>query len=173
MWVSPSYGLKIIHKAGNEIEKIISYASNKKDLDIEEIKLLNNLSGAKDYYNQNTNSISGLKVIDDSTLVFELLEPAPSIIYLLASTKTAIISKLAFEKYGSNITVGCGPFKYNGLNKDSSTIQLIKNKSYFLDDKYGNSLPYLDSVTIMINGSKQRATELFERNEIMVLYQYL
>ena len=132
--------------------------------------LLNNLIGAKDFYNKNSNSISGLNIIDDSTLVFELIEPAPSIIYLLASTKTAIISELAFEKYGPNITVGCGPFKYNGLNKDSSTIHLIKNKSYFLDDKYGNSLPYLDSVTIMINGSKQRATELFERNEIMVLY---
>tara|TARA_B100001093_G_scaffold188189_2_gene180721 strand:- start:1153 stop:2874 length:1722 start_codon:yes stop_codon:yes gene_type:complete len=132
--------------------------------------LLNNLSGAKDFYNQNTNSISGLKVIDDSTLVFELLEPAPSIIYLLASTKTAIISKLAFEKYGSNITVGCGPFKYGGLNSDSTSIHLTKNKSYFLVDKYGNSLPYLDSVTIMINDGKQNPTELFERNDIMVLY---
>ena len=78
--------------------------------------LMKNLIGAHDFYNNKCDSLSGIKAIDDSTLVLELSEPAPTIIYLLALTKASIISKVAYDMYGSDITTGCGPF-YAAPNK--------------------------------------------------------
>lgn len=132
--------------------------------------LLNNLIGSRDFYEKKKDHIEGIKTINDSTVVFELIEPAPSIVYLFASTKTSIISKVAFEKYGSDFTVGCGAFKFNGLSEDSSFIYLTKNQDYFMYDKSGNKLPYLDSVTIMINHEGKDPTSLFIENDIMILY---
>jgi peptide/nickel transport system substrate-binding protein len=132
--------------------------------------LLNNLIGSRDFYEKKKDHIEGIKIIDDSTVVFELIEPAPSIVYLFASTKTSIISKIAFEKYGSDFTVGCGAFKFSGLSQDSSFIYLTKNHDYFMSDKYGNKLPYLDSVTIIINIEGKDPTSLFVENNIMILY---
>jgi peptide/nickel transport system substrate-binding protein len=132
--------------------------------------LMNNLIGAKDFYAKKSNTIEGIKVPDDSTIVFELLEAAPSFIHLFASTKTSIISKVAFEKYGKSIKIGCGPFKFSEISLDSSKIYLTKNQNYFLKDKFNNSLPYLDSVTFLINSEGEDPTSLFLDKEIMILY---
>ena len=132
--------------------------------------LINNLLGANDFYTKSKPNIEGIKIINDSTITFELLNPAPSFVHLLASTKTSIISKVAFGKYGTSTKVGCGPFKFSGLSNDTSFIYLTKNKSYFLKDKLGNSLPYLDSVTFLINKVKEDPTKLFLNKDIMILY---
>ena len=132
--------------------------------------LLNNLLGAKDFHENKTNSIEGLKILNDSTVVFELIEPSPTIVYILSSAKTSIISEIAYKKYGTALKNGCGAFKFNGLNTDSSHIYLTKNDNFFGKDKNGDNLPYLDSVTIKINKENQDHTSLFINNDIMVLY---
>ena len=131
--------------------------------------ILNNLLGAEDFHNKKKESIEGIKIIDDSTISFELNKPTPSIIYLFASTHTSITSKLAYDKYGTSIVNGCGPFKYSGLSKDSSSMQLTKNENYFLKDSEGNSLPYLDSITVLIKKENDILSEMFVNNKIMVL----
>jgi peptide/nickel transport system substrate-binding protein len=132
--------------------------------------LLNNLLGANEFYNKTKPNIEGLKVLNDTTITFELINPAPSFIHLLASTKASIISKVAYEKYESSITIGCGPFQFSGLSNDSNFVYLTKNNSYFLKDRLGNSLPYLDSVTFRINTLQKDPTNFFLEKDIMILY---
>ncbi len=131
--------------------------------------LINTIVGAEEFYKKKSNSIEGIKIIDDSTVSFELIKPSPSIIYLFASTNTSITSEIAFKKYGTSITNGCGPFKYIGIGKDSSTIHLAKNTNYFLKDVNGNKLPYLDSIEIKIKKEEDKLTELFTNQEIMIM----
>ena len=131
--------------------------------------LMKNLIGAHDFYNNKCDSISGIRAIDDTTLVLELSEPAPTIIYLLASTKASIISKVAYEMYGRDLTTGCGPFLLHQINEDSTTITLHKNPNHFLTDDQGNSLPYLNSVSFKIIRDENSRTEMFLNKESMVL----
>ena len=77
---------------------------------------------------------------------------------------------MAYEKYGSSITIGCGPFQFSGLSNDSNFIYLTKNNSYFLKDRLGNTLPYLDSVTFRINTLQKDPTNFFLEKDIMILY---
>ena len=102
-----------------------------------------------------------IKVIDDTTLVLELSEPAPTIIYLLASSKASIISKVAYDMYGSDLTTGCGPFKLHQINEDSTIITLQKNPNHFLTDDQGNSLPYLNSVSFKIIRDEKKGLRCF------------
>ncbi len=132
--------------------------------------LLNNLLGAKEFFEGKKTYIEGLKIVNDSTITFELLNPTSSFIHLIASTKTSIISKVGYEKYGSLIKIGCGPFMFSGLSKDSTFVYLTKNDSYFLKDKFGNVLPYLDSITFIINPLNEDPTSSFLEKEAMILY---
>jgi len=132
--------------------------------------LLNNLLGAKDFHENKANSIEGLKILNDTTIVFELIEPSPTIVYILSSAKTAIISEKAYNKYGTSLKNGCGAFMFGGLDEDSSYIYLTKNDDFFAKDKNGGDLPYLDTVTIKINKENQDPTSLFIEDGIMVLY---
>ena len=84
--------------------------------------LMKNLIGAEAFYNDECDSISGIEVINDSTIVFKLSEPAPTIIYLLASSKASVISEVAYKAYGHNLHVGNGPFTFIKVNADSTEI---------------------------------------------------
>mgnify|MGYP001156733325 CR=1 FL=1 len=131
--------------------------------------LLNNLEGAKEFNSNTADKISGIEILNDSTITFKLLKPVPSFIHLLASTKTSILSKIAFKKYGSSLTVGCGPFVFSEISNDSSRIFLTKNKHYFKKDKQGKELPYLDSITLIINKDNIDPTSYFIDEKIILL----
>ena len=84
--------------------------------------LMKNLIGAEAFYNNKCDSISGIEVVNDSTIVFKLSEPAPTIIYLLASSKASVISEMAYKAYGHNLHVGNGPFTFLKVNADSTCL---------------------------------------------------
>ena len=132
--------------------------------------LMKNLIGAEAFYNDECDSISGIEVINDSTITFKLSEPAPTIIYLLASSKASIISEVAYNAYGHNLSVGNGPFTFLEVNADSSEISLGKNKNYFRTSNNGEKLPYLDGIHIKIVENEKERTDLFLNNEAMVLF---
>jgi len=132
--------------------------------------LMKNLIGAEAFYNDECDSISGVEVVNDSTIVFKLSEPAPTIIYLLASSKTSIISEVAYKAYGHNLHVGNGPFTFLEVNADSTEILLGKNKNYFRTSNNGDKLPYLDGVHIKIVENEKERTDLFLNKQAMVLF---
>ena len=132
--------------------------------------LMKNLIGAEAFYNNKCDSISGIEVVNDSTILFKLSEPAPTIIYLLASSKASIISEVAYKTYGHNLHVGNGPFTFLKVNTDSTEISLGKNKNYFRTSDNGDKLPYLDGVHIRVVENEKERTDLFLNKEAMVLF---
>jgi len=120
------------------------------------------IKGAADVQAGKSNSISGLKKIDDYTLKIEMENPT-SLGYLLYKIETAIIPKEAVaskgEGFGSS-PVGCGPFKFSKWVKGS---EIVLEK---FDGFYEEGKPYLDKLVykIMPEGSARdmafRAKEL-------------
>ena len=111
------------------------------------------LVGANEYFNGTAISISGIESVDDFTIKLTILQPSSSFIYLLAIPNTSIIAKEAYEKYGKNMTVGAGAFKWTKPVDETKEIFLTYNEKYYQKDEFGNSLPFLDTVHFIFNPS--------------------
>jgi oligopeptide transport system substrate-binding protein len=128
------------------------------------------LVGASEYFNGTAKSISGIEVVDDFTIKLTILQPSSSFIYLLAIPNTSIIAKEAYEKYGKNMTVGAGAFKWTKPVDETKEIFLTYNDKYYQKDEFGNSLPFLDTVHFVFNPSKLDQLEMFNNNEISTIH---
>jgi oligopeptide transport system substrate-binding protein len=125
--------------------------------------------GAADFHSGKTETISGIKIVNDSVFSIELIEPASSFVHLLASPLGSVISKDAFEAYGKELKVGAGPFIYGELNNDSSNLKLYKNNNYYQKDQFGNNLPYLDEISFTFESNEERREELFSTRKLDLL----
>lgn len=128
------------------------------------------LVGANEYFNGTAKSISGIDVVDDFTIKLTILQPSSSFIYLLAIPNTSIIAKEAYEKYGKNMTVGAGAFKWTKPVDETKEIFLTYNEKYYQKDEFGNSLPFLDTVHFIFNPSKLDQLEMFNNKEISTIH---
>ena len=130
----------------------------------------NNIKGAKEFYNGETSELEGVEVVDEHTLRIYLNEPLSSFIYKLAMPNISVISKTAYEKYGVKMKVGAGAFIYTEPENELTDIYLVANTNYFLQDSYGNKLPYLDSVHFHFNESKMIELEMFKQKKISLIH---
>lgn len=128
----------------------------------------NVLKGAKSYYDATVGGktpsfeLEGVKVIDDYTVQFLLEKPNPLFLTHLARPQSFIFPKEAYEKYGVEMrtkAVGTGPYKVASIDEDNK-IRLERNENYYRKDKYGNQLPFVQSLEV--NFIKDKKTELFE-----------
>lgn len=121
--------------------------------------------GAEEFHAGNSKTIEGL-TFKDGALTIELIQPDPNFLVRLASINASICSKKMFLASKEKEIVGTGPFQYDvELNTSKSVINLIKNEDYYLSDKDGNSLPYLDQLQFLIEPSKEKQLTLFEENK--------
>jgi len=128
------------------------------------------LVGANEYFNGTAKSISGIEVVDEFTIKLSILQPSSSFIYLLAIPNTSIIAKEAYEKYGKNMKVGAGAFKWTKPADETKEILLTYHDKYYQKDEFGNSLPFLDTVHFIFNPSKLDQLEMFNNNEISTIH---
>lgn len=130
----------------------------------------NSLKGAREYYRASGDGITpdfdveGIKVIDDYTIELHLTKPNSLFTVNLAQPACFIYPREAEERYGIDMrinAVGTGPFSLNikDVEEDISII-LKRNPNYHIKDKHGNSLPFVDAVSIQF--IKDKKTELFE-----------
>ncbi len=113
--------------------------------------------------NQN---ISGIKIIDNQTIEIKLSKPFTAFPKLLSDPALGIISNKAFEFYGKEILkhpLGTGPFQLENLTGDG--IRLIKNKTYWRHDQFGNRLPFIDTLSIKYYISKKSELKAFWKNQ--------
>ncbi|HIA36616.1 MAG TPA: ABC transporter substrate-binding protein [Flavobacteriales bacterium] len=99
----------------------------------------------------------GFKAVNDSTLIIYLLKPFPPFLGLLTMQYCSVIPFEIVELYDQdfrNQPVGTGPFKFK-LWKEGVKLVLVKNENYFEKDEKGNSLPYLDAVSVTFINEKQ------------------
>lgn len=127
--------------------------------------LKDRLVGANEFFDKKNNTISGIKIIDDYTFSLELANPSLSFTKLLANVSAAIINETALKAYGQDLKTGAGPFLYD-ISSTKEKIVLVKNPNYFLKDSAGFSLPYLDSVIVLITPSIEDGLSLFENQKI-------
>jgi peptide/nickel transport system substrate-binding protein len=103
------------------------------------------------------NEISGIKILNDSTLSIELTTPFAPFLSLLTMSYAYIYPKEAVEYYGNNFNfhpVGTGAFRFVKWELDKELI-LEKNLNYFEKDSAGNSIPYIEKVKFSYTQSRE------------------
>ena len=110
-------------------------------------------------------SIDGIKTSDDYTVSITLTSPSTSFLFALASPSASVIAKEAYEKYGTEMKVGTGPFIYieNGA---ADKVLLKRNENYHGKDSLGNQLPFIDSVIISFLPTKKQELDNFQSGNL-------
>lgn len=129
--------------------------------------------GANDCYAKQTTTVSGVSVVNDSTLEIRLTHPIPGFLNILATSGCWIYPKEAVDKYGDDINdhnVGTGPFLQSVLKK-SETVVLDRNPNYWMVDDWGNRLPYLDKLQFRFIKDKRAEILAFNSHELDMVYR--
>ncbi|MBS1647037.1 MAG: ABC transporter substrate-binding protein [Bacteroidetes bacterium] len=117
--------------------------------------------------------VSGVKVLNDSTLEIDLVHPFSEFFNIIAHSGCFIYPKEAFEKYGIDMRakcVGTGAFMVKTI-KEGETVILEKNQDYWGVDKDGNQLPYLDAIKISFIKEKKAEMLEFQRGNLDLVYR--
>lgn len=121
--------------------------------------------GVEDFFNGKAKSIKGLTV-KDNTVKFVLQQPDDNFLNKLANVNAAISSKKVMEANQENLMIGTGPFIYSEMIEgEPSKIILKKNDDYYMTDKDGFALPYLDAIEFIVESKKLDELERFENGE--------
>jgi oligopeptide transport system substrate-binding protein len=125
------------------------------------------VEGANDYFNGKTKSVSGFKLLDDSTFEIDLAKPFAPFLFHLANT-AYVIPHEGIERYGKDFfqhPVGTGAFQFSYWKPDQE-ILLVKNPHYWQRDSVGNQLPLLSSVKFtLIKDDKTVLQSFIQGNE--------
>lgn len=117
--------------------------------------------------------VSGVKVIDDSTIKITLVQPFAGFLNAIAMPGCWIYPKEAVTKYGNDLRahpVGTGPFMLETL-KEGEVVIMKKNPNYYLTDKDGNKLPYLDGLKYTFIREKKAEILEFKSGNIDMVYR--
>ncbi|MBL7128430.1 MAG: ABC transporter substrate-binding protein [Ignavibacteria bacterium] len=125
------------------------------------------IKSRSDESNNKIKEITGIKVINDSTLQIELIEPFAPFLSLLTMSYGFVYPREAVEYYKDDFfkhPVGTGPFKFVKWDIDKELI-FEKNKDYWDKDEEGNQLPYLDGVRFTFTKSLETEFLDFTQNK--------
>lgn len=96
------------------------------------------------------NNVDSYQVLNDSVFQIKLKEAFPPFLGLLSMKYCSVVPKEIFrngqEEFRKN-PIGTGPFKFQ-FWEDNVKLVLRKNPLYFEKDEKGNSLPYLEAVSM-------------------------
>jgi len=124
-------------------------------------------SVGSDFNKFRTRTIKGIQAPDDHTLVINLVEPYPQMLYALAMSFTTPVPIELIEKYNNNLNfhaVGTGPFRLNDYGPLHVHLKKfnfyrpsyypnkgdrIATNSGFLKDA-GKKIPFLDSIKYQV-----------------------
>ncbi len=128
------------------------------------------VEGANEFYENSkkgkpSSTISGVKVLNDSTIQIKLTKRNPIFLNMLAGPGGFVLAQEAVEKYGKGLHLGTGPFIYNAAS-DSNRIVLTANPNYFRVDSAGNQLPYIDSLLVSFIPTKADEFKAFVGGKI-------
>jgi len=118
-------------------------------------------------------SVSGVKVINDTTISISLKQPFSGFLNILAMPGCWIYPKEAFDKYGQDLRihpVGSGPFQLETA-KEGQVVIMKKNPNYYRFDKEGNRLPYLDGLKYTFIREKKAEILEFKSGNLDMVYR--
>jgi len=117
-------------------------------------------------FQTDSSHISGIKIINDTTIAFQLKKSDPLFLHYLASTNTLIFPHEAFEAYGFRSTVGSGAYTYSYPEIKGHAMVLVANRNFFRKNKQNQQLPFVDTLRISFITSPPKELQLFEMNEL-------
>ncbi len=129
--------------------------------------------GAREYYDGEASSVSGIEIIDDNTLKITLTSSFSAFNSLLAHGACTIFPKEAFDKYGDDMRIKCvgtGPFMVDAID-EGTQVRLVKNPTYWEKDEHGNQLPYLDIIKITFTKDKKSELSNFRKNNLDMIWK--
>lgn len=118
---------------------------------------MSDIVGISDKLNGNADTISGIKVLDDYTIEFDLTAPAPYFLEKMTYNCFFVVSKANVEK-GSDWFQNpnaSGPFKLDSWN-EGQELKLIAN------DRYANGTPYLHEVDLLMGANAANPFNLYD-----------
>ncbi|MBN1209037.1 MAG: ABC transporter substrate-binding protein [Myxococcaceae bacterium] len=116
--------------------------------------LLEDIAGVPDYVSGTAREVSGIKVIDDTTLEIRLKEPKAFFLHLLALTPTTIARVDATGQL-----LGTGPYRLERFEADR--VVLVRNATYFRSGQ-----PLLDRLEFRLVDSRQAALEQLQAGQV-------
>jgi oligopeptide transport system substrate-binding protein len=146
----------------NDFKYSIERAADPSNASPTAVAYLGNIAGLKDRYANKASSVSGVKVIDDSTLQIDLNEPSEYFLSELTYPVAFVVDKQQIESNPRNWTQkpsGTGPFILAEY-KPAEKIRLVKNPRYHL------GVPKIDEVDFELAGGN--ILTRYENNEIHV-----
>ena len=123
---------------------------------------LGNIVGVKDRFQNKAASVAGVKVIDQTTIQIDLVEPSDFFLSELTYPVAYVVDKKQIESNPRNWTqkpTGTGPFKLKEF-KPAEKIVLVKN------DRYHLGAPKLDEVVFELAGGN--IVTRYENDEIHI-----
>jgi len=129
---------------------------------------LDMVKGYQDFVDGKNSEWTGIKVLDDHTLQFELEYPFAPFVSVLAYNSFMVVPEEDAEKWGDDFNfhpIGTGPFVLDKWEHDQKVV-LKKNPDYWRKDAEGNNLPYLDYVEIMVIPDNTIAYQEFKKGNI-------
>jgi ABC-type transport system substrate-binding protein/methyl-accepting chemotaxis protein len=123
--------------------------------------LLEDIAGVASYVDGSSREVSGIQVINESTVEIRLREPKAFFLHLLALTPTAIA-----RLDSSGRLMGTGPYRLERFEQDR--ILLERNPTY-----YRSGHPLLDRLEFRLVDSRQAALDLLKAGQVgMVSFLY-
>ncbi|WP_339752198.1 ABC transporter substrate-binding protein [uncultured Winogradskyella sp.] len=114
------------------------------------------------------NKVESFKALNEYTFQIKLKQPFPAFLGLLTMKYCSVVPKEIVEYYGNDFRshpIGTGPFKFKRWEEN---IKLVfrRHNNYFETDKDGNSLPYLEAVSVTFLPDKQSEFLQFAQGNI-------
>ncbi len=123
------------------------------------------LQGAGPFLEGKAKSIAGIKVTGNK-ISLRLIKKDENFLNKLSNVCASICSEKVLKSGANDVVIGTGPFQFNGItNGPPKSVTLIKNEDYYLTDKEGNALPYLDKLEFVFENRKLEQLDMFENHE--------
>jgi oligopeptide transport system substrate-binding protein len=154
-----------------DVKFTLEMACSQNDINQSNDALIGKIKGADRFFNKKEiHAIPGIHIINSHCLDIELNGKYAHFPQLLTSSKYGICSKIAYEFYTDKIIyhpIGTGPFLLKKNNK--KYVLLGYNPSYWKQDAYGNTLPYLDALMFKVIATEKVEVESFKNQQIDIV----
>ena len=125
------------------------------------------VEGAQEFAAGERDSVSGIRAVDDSTLVIRLERPSAMLLPALAMTATCIVAREVIEEHPDDYdrhVVGTGPFRLGLFDDDPADPRIVLEAN----EQHFRGRPYLDRIVFHVpsNYSREVSTEALRRDRI-------
>ena len=144
---------------------------NGREMTAEDVKYSYELLKDKAQYSTRAALVKTITVIDKYTVKFELSMPDPKFyLNIVDSLSPVIVPREAVEAPGglAENPIGTGAFMLKEFSPGDGAL-LVKNPDYYLKDKDGRPLPYVDAVRLYFTKDAATETALFRTKQLDVM----